>query len=476
MGFGTIFVKRIPTMLMQSYSIRFLVALFDAFCISLLFYIVAPWAVSEFGSITVSFSANVMLASVGSWLFAAVALKVYSSESVSVYEQYNRQTVRAYFLYLFVFGFALFFVFHTLLSRNLMFAVMGITAVALVIARLIHAVVLQYLNSTKQLAYRIAVLGTWPDAEDFADYLDTKGHLYQVRGIILPNGDLPHKHGLFQILGTQDQFLEICLKEQIEEVFVMGMPDPQSGIAELYQKAELNFIKMRFVPNFENKIHHNTSIDFIGNYPILSLRPEPLELPLSQIKKRIFDIGFSLLVILGVFTWLFPILALLIKLSSKGPVFFVQDRSGKNNETFKCIKFRSMKVNQEAHLRQASKDDDRLTKIGRFIRKTNLDELPQFFNVLMGDMSVVGPRPHMLKHTEEYSKLIKQYMLRHWLKPGITGWAQVNGFRGETKELACMQKRVEHDIWYGENWSFYLDLRIIWKTVFNMAKGEKNAF
>ena len=134
-----------------------------------------------------------------------------------------------------------------------------------------------------------------------------------------------------------------------------------------------------------------------------------------------------------------------------------------------------MSVNDLSDELQATSADPRITRVGRFMRKTNLDELPQFFNVLSGSMSVVGPRPHMIKHTEQYSALIDNYLVRHFAKPGITGWAQVNGYRGETKELIDMQKRVEYDIWYIENWSLLLDLKIIWRTVWNMIRGEKNA-
>jgi putative colanic acid biosynthesis UDP-glucose lipid carrier transferase len=185
---------------------------------------------------------------------------------------------------------------------------------------------------------------------------------------------------------------------------------------------------------------------------------------------------FSGAVMLFILSWLIPLLALLVKLESRGPVFFVQHRTGRNNETFRCLKFRSMYVNNDANSKQATRNDRRFTKIGRILRKTNLDEMPQFFNVFMGDMSIVGPRPHMLKHTEEYSAIIQKYMIRHFLKPGITGWAQVNGYRGEITDELHLRKRIEHDIWYMENWSVYLDLRIIFLTVFNTIKGDKNAF
>jgi exopolysaccharide biosynthesis polyprenyl glycosylphosphotransferase len=197
----------------------------------------------------------------------------------------------------------------------------------------------------------------------------------------------------------------------------------------------------------------------------------PLEIPLNywnrRLWKRLADIFISSVAIIFIFSWLFPILAVLIKLSSKGPVFFVQKRTGLNKKTFNCIKFRSMQVNNEANSMQARRNDSRITHIGRFMRKTNLDELPQFFNVFMGQMSVVGPRPHMLRHTGHYSKLINQYLTRHYVKPGVTGWAQVNGYRGETDELWKMQKRVDYDMDYIENWNFWWDLVIIWKTIFS---------
>jgi undecaprenyl-phosphate galactose phosphotransferase/putative colanic acid biosynthesis UDP-glucose lipid carrier transferase len=209
--------------------------------------------------------------------------------------------------------------------------------------------------------------------------------------------------------------------------------------------------------------------------PVLRLRNEPLEKPIKRIQKKIFDILFSIFVLVVIGSWLFPILMLLVKLTSKGPIFFKQSRTGEDNNTFTCFKFRTMRVNSLSDELQATAKDPRITKLGAFMRKTNLDELPQFFNVLWGSMSVVGPRPHMLKHTEQYSELISNYLVRHFAKPGITGWAQVNGCRGETKRLEDMQKRVDLDIWYIENWSFLLDVKIIWKTVWNMFVGDEKA-
>ena len=192
------------------------------------------------------------------------------------------------------------------------------------------------------------------------------------------------------------------------------------------------------------------------------------------ILKRLFDIVFSLVVIIFILSWLLPVLIIIIKLESSGPGIFKQIRSGKNNYPFWCYKFRSMRVNNISV--QATLGDHWTTAIGAFIRKTSLDELPQFINVLFGDMSIVGPRPHMLKHTEEFSLITDQYMDRHFLKPGITGWAQINGYRGEIKEHDQLLKRIEHDIWYIENWSITGDINIIIKTITNVFQGEENAY
>lgn len=204
--------------------------------------------------------------------------------------------------------------------------------------------------------------------------------------------------------------------------------------------------------------------------------PSPQDQLYNRYLKRIFDLLFSIFVLLCIFSWLFPIIALVIKLESKGPVIFRQLRSGKNNVSFWCYKFRSMCINHDSHHRQASRNDERITKLGNFLRKTSLDEFPQFINVLRGEMSVVGPRPHMIKHTEQYRYTIDNYMLRHSLKPGITGWAQINGYRGETRELEAMQKRIHHDIWYLQNWSVFLDIKIIVLTTVQALSGDKNAF
>jgi putative colanic acid biosysnthesis UDP-glucose lipid carrier transferase len=253
-------------------------------------------------------------------------------------------------------------------------------------------------------------------------------------------------------------------------------PEHHRGIYKLMKEADYACIHFRIIPDLSYIIKSAVFINYLKDIPVLSLRHEPLVDAGNRIRKRLFDVVFSLLVAIFILSWLIPLLGLIIYLESPGPIFFKQLRTGKDKKLFYCIKFRSMKINAEANIKQAVKNDIRITRFGRFLRKTNLDEFPQFLNVLLGNMSVVGPRPHMLKHTDDYSKLIDRYMVRQFLKPGITGWAQVNGLRGETKVLKQMQARVEHDIWYMENWSLWLDVKIILITIGNIITGEKNAY
>lgn len=205
-------------------------------------------------------------------------------------------------------------------------------------------------------------------------------------------------------------------------------------------------------------------------------RNEPLEDIINRAIKRLIDIIISGFVAIFLLSWMIPVVGLLIYLDSGGPIFFVQTRTGRNNKNFQCYKFRSMKPNNEANLKQATKTDNRVTAIGKFLRKTSLDEFPQFLNVLGGSMSVVGPRPHMLKHTEDFSKIEEHYMVRQLLKPGLTGWAQVNGYRGEVINERQVKERVTHDIWYLENWSIWLDLKIIFQTIYILSRRDEMAY
>ena len=256
-----------------------------------------------------------------------------------------------------------------------------------------------------------------------------------------------------------------------------SLPSARSAeIVPIINYCENHLVRFFSVPNVRNYLKRRMHFEMLGNVPVLSIRREPLELLENRVIKRTFDIVCSTLFLCTVFPFIYIAVGIAIKMSSPGPVFFKQKRSGEDGKEFWCYKFRSMRVNTQCDTLQATEHDPRKTRIGEIIRKTSIDELPQFINVLKGDMSIVGPRPHMLKHTVEYSQLINKFMVRHFVKPGLTGWAQVTGYRGETKELWQMEGRVMRDIWYIEHWTFLLDLYIMYKTVYNAIHGEKKAY
>lgn len=269
------------------------------------------------------------------------------------------------------------------------------------------------------------------------------------------------------------------LKQNVGRVdqLYCSLPSARSAeIVPIINYCENHLVRFFSVPNVRNFLKRRMHFEMLGNVPVLSIRREPLELLENRIVKRTFDIVCSTLFLCTIFPFIYIIVGVAIKMSSPGPIFFKQKRSGEDGKEFWCYKFRSMRVNAQCDTLQATEHDPRKTRIGEIIRKTSIDELPQFINVFKGDMSIVGPRPHMLKHTQEYSLLINKFMVRHFVKPGITGWAQVTGYRGETKELWQMEGRVMRDIWYIEHWTFLLDLYIMYKTVYNAIHGEKEAY
>lgn len=278
------------------------------------------------------------------------------------------------------------------------------------------------------------------------------------------------------VLGHLDDLTKLVAENKIDFLFVtLSAYNDIKKSKELLAICNKIGVRLRFVPENQYWFKASMNMESVGSLVVFN----PQEIPLDDLKarffKRLFDVIFSLIVVVFIMSWLLPIIALLILIESRGPIFFVQERTGINNKTFKCLKFRSMTVSSDADTKQATKGDARITNIGRFLRKSNLDEFPQFFNVLFGQMSIVGPRPHMLKHTDQYSELIDYYKVRHYVKPGITGWAQVSGYRGETDELWKMEKRVEYDMKYLENWSFMWDLRIVALTVVS-KNARKNAY
>lgn len=322
---------------------------------------------------------------------------------------------------------------------------------------------------------RVIIVGTNATAERlYNEMVSEAGYGYRVVGVF----GLDHPAGLPDDLhrglyGDVENFVQ---QEPVDEIYYTLSGKHEDILRRIIKVANDNVIPFYYVPQISRYIPGRFELHTMGSMPMLSLNYNPLKRTVNRFIKRLFDVMFSsaVLIVAGVFVFI-PV-AVAIKLSSPGPVFFRQKRTGYRGKDFYCLKFRTMKVNAESDRLQAQENDPRKTRVGDFLRRTSIDELPQFINVLKGEMSVVGPRPHMLSHTDEYRRLIDKYMVRHKVKPGITGWAQVNGWRGPTTELWLMEKRVECDVWYIENWSFLLDLKIVVRTVLNAIQGEKNAF
>jgi Undecaprenyl-phosphate glucose phosphotransferase len=278
------------------------------------------------------------------------------------------------------------------------------------------------------------------------------------------------------VIGKVKDVEPFVRKHGIDEIYCCPFSIQKKQVISLMEFSDKNLVRLKFLPEPGTFTYQKLKIDFYDMLPILVARSIPLDDAINKILKRSFDLFFSLTVIILILSWLLPILAILIKLDSKGPVFFGQERSGINNKTFRCWKLRSMYVNTEANSLLARRGDSRITPVGAFLRKTSLDEFPQFFNVLMGQMSIVGPRPHMLKADQEYALIAEKYMVRHFIKPGVTGLSQVRGYRGDTTEDYQVRGRVRLDIFYLENWTFLLDLKIIFYTLYNVFRGDKHAF
>ena len=267
-------------------------------------------------------------------------------------------------------------------------------------------------------------------------------------------------------IGHPNHLRLVIEEHHIESVFaIISICSREQRLSDYLETCNQLGVRLRFIPELNGSKSTIPKIETGENLVFINPQEIPLDKMSSRLLKRFFDVVFSICFLVLVFSWLLPLMALIIKLSSKGPVFFIQKRTGINNEIFNCIKFRSMKVNGQCDTHQATKEDYRITRIGRFMRATNIDEMPQFINVLMGSMSVVGPRPHMLKHTKDYALKVTSYMIRHYIKPGLTGWAQVNGYRGITDQAWKMEKRVEFDLQYIENWSLAWDFKIVLRTM-----------
>ncbi len=277
-------------------------------------------------------------------------------------------------------------------------------------------------------------------------------------------------------LGDINSCYDYILNQQVDEIYCMVSQISSTDLRQLITFADNNLKRLKLVPDNKGIFTRAMNVELFGNVPVLNLRNSPLEKNYAKYGKRAFDIIFSVLVIILILSWLTPLIWVLTRWESNESIFFRQVRHGYNKKAFWCFKFRSMIKNKESNSRMCKKGDPRITKVGKILRTTSIDELPQFLNVLKGEMSVVGPRPHMELHTMEYAVSVDKYLVRHFTKPGITGLAQIKGYRGEIVKKSDIINRIRYDIFYIEKWSPFLDLRIIWQTIANVLKGEENAF
>ncbi|HET8573266.1 MAG TPA: undecaprenyl-phosphate glucose phosphotransferase [Edaphocola sp.] len=420
------------------------------------------------------------------WLFSASVFHLYEQYGTKDSVIFYHQLIKAFLLFLV----GVLFLALTLLFRDDIFDRMslgplfyiilfGFFFCALAATRLLFlGIRKKYRNKTDDQKKKVLVVGGNCFSRELRQRLLEDEYLpFEITGVFYnrPPDANDGLNGMYK--GAFEEVFDYLTNQKIDEVFCLTKGLQQPDVYRLMEATDNHVIRLRMLMDvYDYWPSSSGQFEVINNIPLFQVRKEPLLDPGNTFLKRAFDIVFSGLVITLLLSWLLPLLAVLVKLESRGPVFFKQKRSGKDNLPFTCYKLRSMYVNRDANKVQATKNDRRITKIGAFLRKTSLDELPQFFNVFMGSMSIVGPRPHMLAHTEEYSVLVSRYMARHFLRPGITGWAQVNGSRGETKNVEQMERRVRLDIWYVENWSFMLDMKIIFLTFWQIVKGDDNAY
>ena len=409
------------------------------------------------------------------WIVLSLFMATYQSKIILDFDSFTKRTIQVYLIWIIFIMFYLFFSREIRVSRIFILATILSFGIGLLANRFIYLGIHKYFRNSDYLIRKVLILGYNDTAKKLAKYLEEDGLNTKIIGFIEDRYNI-HELSNYPVLSDVSTTLEVAKKYGVQEIFSTITPEQNKDIYNLMYQADKECIRFKIVPNLAVFITREVHIEYFGELPILSLRSEPLDDIGNRIKKRALDIIVSFLVIVLILSWLIPILGLLIVIESKGPVFFKQLRTGKNKEPFYCIKFRSMKPNKDADMKQASQNDMRMTRIGKFIRKTSLDEFPQFLNVFIGEMSLVGPRPHMLKHTSDYSKIVDHYMVRQFIKPGITGWAQVHGFRGEITNSEQIHMRVDKDLWYLENWSLWLDIQILFLTIYFVIKGDKNAY
>ncbi|WP_165932724.1 exopolysaccharide biosynthesis polyprenyl glycosylphosphotransferase [Flavobacterium cellulosilyticum] len=413
-----------------------------------------------------------------SWLFSVSYFRLYRIDVLFSLDDFYRNSWRA-FLTQRVLWYSYVFIFpdnplYSFFSKANLFQLSFLLSYFM-ISRIMFTLVIVKIKGWIDKRYTIAIWGFNKTSIELASQLESNSFFIHFMGILNEDSDINYN--------TKDEFstalttaIHEASEENINEMYIVAKPDFISDLNYYFELGDKHCMRLKFVPDLSTISKNHFSTSNFNNFHVIKPRNEPLQNAYNRLAKRIFDILFSVFIIVFIMSWLYPILAFIIKKQSKGPVLFKQLRTGKKNEPFWCYKFRSMYINSGDESQQAKKEDARTTPIGKFIRRTSLDEMPQFFNVLSGSMSVVGPRPHMIKHTSDYNDHINDFMVRHFVKPGITGLAQVSGLRGETKTVKDMKRRVRTDIDYVQHWSLIKDIKICFLTVIVTLKGDENAF
>ena len=409
------------------------------------------------------------------WITISLAFGLYDEKSVIAFEVFSQKTAKVYFLWLVLTVMILVYAaeIHTISEHIIFFSFFSLLGISA--NRLFYLGIKKYLSQQHDMINRVLILGFNDTAKKLAKYLEEDGLNTQLMGFV-ENDENMDELTTYPVYANIENAVNVAKQLNVHEIFSTITPEQNNIIYRLIRDSEEQCMRFKVVPSLSSHVNRDVVIDFIKDLPVLSMRADPLEDVGNRMKKRIFDVVVSGLVIIFILTWLIPLVAILILLDSRGPVFFTQLRTGLTDNPFYCYKFRTMRVNNESDSKQATKHDSRVTRLGAFLRKTSIDEFPQFFNVFRGEMSLVGPRPHMLKHTSEYAKIVEHYMIRQMLKPGITGWAQVNGLRGEISNPMQIQQRVACDLWYLEHWSIWLDIKIMFLTVHKVFVGDKQAY
>ena len=348
------------------------------------------------------------------------------------------------------------------------------------VERLLLRTFINRMRSSGHDTVKAVILGTNNMMQRVANIMLSGWNGYNLLGYFADKGAQPlvdpSTNKSINHLGSLEDIMNYIGQNRVDELYLNEVPNGQEGFKALMQLCDKNMVRVYYVPSAVYGEFRKAKVKEFGDTYVLSQYDEPLMDVRNRIKKRLFDIIVSLLFLCTLFPIILVVVFIVSKITMPGPLFFKQKRTGYDGRDFWCYKFRSMKINKDSDTVQAVKNDPRITKWGAFMRHANIDELPQFINVLIGNMSLVGPRPHMLAHTDYYSELISDYMIRHYVKPGITGWAQTHGERGETKTVDDMRRRVEKDIWYIEHWSFWLDIQIMFKTVADAIHGDDKAY